>query len=255
LPTTVLAQCDAGLGVKNGINRFGQKNYLGTFGPPHAIINDQRFLDTLDDRSWRAGLAEAIKVAIIKDREFLVRLAADAPALAARDGAAMQRTITRCAELHLEHITTSGDPFERGSSRPLDFGHWSAHRLETLSRHRLQHGEAVAIGVAIDSLYAVEIGHLDPCDAIHILTALSDVGFRLWDETLELRDAEGRRSVLVGLSQFREHLGGSLTLAMPDGLGRRRDVDRFDDAAFERALTALKAWRPHRAPASCPLPG
>lgn len=243
LPTTVLAQCDAGLGVKNGINRFGQKNFLGSFTPPHAIINDRRFLETLDERSWRAGISEAVKVAIIKDADFLARIEADAPRLAERDLEAMQHLIRRCATLHLEHISGGGDPFERGSSRPLDFGHWSAHRLETLSRHRLQHGEAVAIGVALDSLYAAEIGRLAASDAQRILSILATCGFRLWDEVLDLRDADGRRAVLMGLSQFREHLGGELTLAMPDGLGQRRDISAFDEAAFEKVLVRLRRWR------------
>lgn len=244
MPTTVLAQCDAGLGVKNGINRFGQKNFLGTFTPPCAIINDRRFLETLDERSWRAGIAEAVKVAIIKDADFLARIESDVPRLAMRDIAAMQRLIARCATLHLEHITQGGDPFERGSSRPLDFGHWSAHRLETLSRHRLQHGEAVAIGVAIDALYAASIGRLTGDEAQRILDILAACGFRLWDEVLDLRDGDGRRAVLVGLAQFREHLGGELTLAMPDGLGARRDISQFDEVLFERVLTQLRRWRP-----------
>lgn len=244
MPTTVLAQCDAGLGVKNGINRFGQKNFLGTFTPPYAIINDRRFLEILDERSWRAGIAEAVKVAIIKDADFLVRISADAPLLAARDMGAMQRLIARCATLHLEHITQGGDPFERGSSRPLDFGHWSAHRLETLSRHRLQHGEAVAIGVAIDALYAAGIGRLSDAEAQNILATLAACGFRLWDEVLDLRDNDGRRAVLLGLAQFREHLGGELTLAMPDGLGARRDINHFDEALFERVMATLRRWRP-----------
>jgi 3-dehydroquinate synthase len=249
LPTTTLAQCDAGLGVKNGLNRFGHKNFYGTFTPPRAIINDARFLEQLDDRSWRAGIAEAVKVAVIKDAGFLAELATLAPRLAARDLAAMERAIRRCAELHLEHITGAGDPFEQGSSRPLDFGHWSAHRLEVLTRHRLQHGEAVAIGVALDLLYAVEIGRVGRAEVEAILGTLAGCGFRLWDEVLDLKDADGRRAVYAGLEQFREHLGGVLTLAMPDGLGKRRDVNEFDHEACERALTALRRWRPAKAPA------
>jgi 3-dehydroquinate synthase len=252
LPTTVLGQCDAGLGVKNGLNRFGAKNFYGTFTPPAAIINDARFLESLDDRSWRAGIAEAVKVAIIKDAAFLAELQSSAPALAARDMAAMERLITRCATLHLEHIAHGGDPFEHGSSRPLDYGHWSAHRLEILTNHRLLHGEAVAIGVAIDSLYAVEIGRLTREEADGILRCLHGCGFRLWDEALDLKDVSGKRTVLTGLEQFREHLGGELTLAMPDGLGRRRDITTFDDAAFERALVALRRWR-RRAGAGNPV--
>lgn len=252
LPTTVLAQCDAGLGVKNGINRFGAKNFYGTFTPPYAIINDARFLESLDARSWRAGIAEAVKVAIIKDAGFLNDLSRRASQLATRDLGTMEWLIERCALLHLDHITKAGDPFEQGSSRPLDFGHWSAHRMETLSNHRLLHGEAVAIGVAIDSLYAMELGRITRAEADLILGTLQGVGFRLWDEVLDLRDATGHRVVLTGLAQFREHLGGELTLAMPEGLGRRSDINDFDEAIFERCLTALRRWHP--APAGLPAP-
>lgn len=243
LPTTTLAQCDAGLGVKNAVNALGQKNLLGTFTPPWAIVNDARFLELLDERSWRAGVAEAVKVGVIKDAAFVRDLAAAATALRHRDLGRMEWLVRRCAELHLDHITGSGDPFERGSSRPLDFGHWSAHRLELLTRHQLQHGEAVAIGVALDLLYAVELGRLTQDDADLALGTLQEVGFRLWDETLDLKDAHGRRAVLGGLEQFREHLGGELTLAMPDGLGARRDIASFDEALFEKALARLRRWR------------
>src|SRR5204862_561409 len=70
IPTTVLSQNDSGIGVKNGVNAFGKKNFLGTFAPPFAVINDSGFLTTLDDRDWRSGIAEAIKVALIKDAPF-----------------------------------------------------------------------------------------------------------------------------------------------------------------------------------------
>ncbi len=243
IPTTVLAQCDAGLGVKNGLNHFGSKNFFGTFTPPYAIINDARFLQSLDARAWRSGIAEAFKVAIIKDRAFLDQLVSAAPRLRDRDQQTMEWLIEHCASLHLDHITQGGDAFERGSSRPLDFGHWSAHRLEILSKHRLLHGEAVAIGVAIDLLYAVELGRVRREDVAPIIDAFAVCGFRLWDEVLDLRDSGGRRSVLAGLTQFREHLGGELTLAMPDGIGARRDINEFDEALFERALRALRHWR------------
>ncbi len=249
LPTTTLAQGDAGLGVKNAINAFGAKNFLGTFTPPRAIINDSRFLEAQDDRSWRAGVAEAVKVAAIKDAAFMHELVTLAPRIAARDLAALERVVLRSAELHLDHITRAGDPFEQGSSRPLDFGHWSAHRLEVLTAHRLLHGEAVAIGVAIDLLYAVELGRITTAEAELGLGILAGVGFRLWDEILELRDAQGRRLVYAGLEQFREHLGGELTLAMPDGLGTQRDITTFDEAACERALAILKRWKVRSAPA------
>jgi 3-dehydroquinate synthase len=244
LPTTTLAQADGGLGVKNALNALGQKNLLGTFTPPWAVLNDSRFLAALDDRAWRDGVAEAVKVAAIKDAAFAHELAALVPRLAGRDLAALERVVRRTAELHLAHITGGGDPFEHGSSRPLDFGHWSAHRLEILSHHRLSHGEAVAIGVAIDLLYAADLGFISSAEADLLITVLASAGFRLWDEVLELTDSRGRRAVLAGLDHFREHLGGDLTLAMPNGLGRQQDIHQLVESRFLEACNRLRRWRP-----------
>jgi len=246
LPSTVLAQNDAGLGVKNGINAFGNKNFFGCFAPPYAVIDDSALLRSLDDRQWRAGISEAVKVAAIKDADFLSWIVGNAETFARRDGAAMDTLVRRCAQLHLEHIAQGGDPFETGSSRPLDFGHWSAHRIEVLSKHRIGHGEAVAIGLALDLCYARELGRISAAQCALILDALETIGFRLYDEVLELRDRDGHRSVLQGLQQFREHLGGELTLAMPDGLGQRRDIHDFDEACFERCLRELRRRSPSR---------
>ncbi len=160
VPTTVLSQDDSAVGVKNGVNAFGKKNYLGTFAPPFAVINDFGFLATLSDRDWRGGISEAVKVALIRDRGFFEFLEEHAAALVARELAAMEQVIRRSAALHLRHIATGGDPFELGSSRPLDFGHWAAHKLEQVTNHRLRHGEAVGIGIALDSTYAYLSGFL-----------------------------------------------------------------------------------------------
>ena len=164
LPTTVLSQNDGGVGVKNAINLSGAKNMLGAFAPPFAVINDFNFLRTLPPVAWTDGIAEAFKVAMIKDADFFRWLADKATALAARDEAIMEELVVRCAELHLDHIRTSGDPFEFGQARPLDFGHWAAHKLEAMSEYRLSHGAAVAIGLALDARYAVLSGWLDEGD-------------------------------------------------------------------------------------------
>src|SRR5712691_2392571 len=156
VPTTVLAQNDSGVGVKNGINAFGKKNFLGTFAPPVAVLNDRRFFETLSRRDKVAGMAEAVKVALVRDPEFFAWMRANVQALAACEPQTLSRLVRRCAELHLEHIATSGDPFELGSARPLDFGHWAAHKLEALSGNRLRHGEAVAIGMALDTVYSLK---------------------------------------------------------------------------------------------------
>lgn len=241
VPTTVLAQNDSGVGVKNGINAFGAKNFLGTFAPPFAVINDFDFIEMLPPRERRAGIAEAVKVAAIRDRGFFTWLTAAADALARFEPVAMQIMIRRGAELHLRHIATAGDPFEFGSARPLDFGHWAAHKLESLSGHALRHGEAVAIGMALDSRYAFEVGLFAPEALAALLGLLERLGFRLWDEALDARDAGGRRRVLEGLAEFREHLGGELTITLLSEIGYGIEVHEIDLAVVERAIEWLKA--------------
>src|SRR5215470_1677524 len=138
-PTTVLAQSDSGVGVKNAINAFGLKNLLGTFAPPFAVINDSAFIDSLSARDKRAGMAEAVKVALIRDAEFFVWLESEAEALARFAPNALDALVRRCSMLHMRQIAHGGDPFEMGSARPLDYGHWSAQTLDTLTRHESRH--------------------------------------------------------------------------------------------------------------------
>ena len=241
VPTTVLAQCDGGVGVKNGVNAFGVKNFLGTFAPPFAIVNDERFLETLPARDRRAGMAEAVKVALVRDAAFFQWLETEADALGAFEPAALATLVRRCARLHLRHIATGGDPFELGSARPLDYGHWAAHALETLSGHRLRHGEAVAIGIALDTLYAAEAGMLDEATADRICGLLERLGFALWDEVLAQAGPDGQPVVLRGLEDFREHLGGELTVTLIATIGRGVEVGAIEPARVERALARLRA--------------
>jgi len=233
LPTTVLAQNDAGIGVKNGVNAFRRKNFLGTFAPPFAVINDSAFLDSLPVRDLRAGIAEAIKVALIRDREFFDFLYRERASLSRFAPAAMQQMISRCAELHLEHIGSAGDPFESGSSRPLDFGHWVAHKLEELSNSELKHGEAVAIGIALDSLYSHHLGILGELDLFRILSLLDTLGFALNHPALSWLDVE------AALSDFREHLGGELSIPLLEGIGRKIEAHDIDVSLMKRCVTLL----------------
>ena len=241
IPTTVLAQDDSAVGVKNGVNAFGKKNYLGTFAPPFAVINDLAFLTTLSDRDWRAGISEAIKVAIVRDPAFFTAIEADATRLLARDAAAMDRLVRRSAALHLAHISGGGDPFELGSSRPLDFGHWAAHKLEQMTGYRLRHGEAVAIGMALDTAYAHVQGFLPERELQRILDLLVAVGFELLPPELADTTAEatGSASILDGLEEFREHLGGTLTIMLIRGLGQPFDVHEIDRNAMMRSIELL----------------
>jgi 3-dehydroquinate synthase len=240
-PTTVLSQADSGFAVKNGINLFGKKNFVGTFVPPFAVINDSRFLETLSRRDRIGGVAEAIKVALLRDPGFYRYLETNVEAIANGDLAVLTSLIRRSAELHLAHICGNGDPFELGSARPLDFGHWAAHKLESMTHHRLRHGEAVAIGLALDVIYSVKMGYLAPGIADRILRLLEGVGFRLWDRALNERAPGGSPAIIHGLQEFREHLGGELHITLLRGIGHGFEVTEMDEAVVASAIAELEA--------------
>lgn len=247
VPTTVLSQNDAAIGVKNSINAFGTKNFLGTFSPPYAVINDFAFLKTLEDRDWRSGIAEAIKVALLKDAAFFDEIEDNvgqlAPPVRSRD--AMESLIYKCADLHLKHIATAGDPFESGSSRPLDFGHWAAHQLEQLTDYELRHGESVAIGIVLDATYSHLNGMLDKKSWLRILGLFSRLGFDLYVPQLEkyLTEPDHPECIFRGLEAFREHLGGELTIMLLEGIGRGKEVHKVDENVYRKAIAKLRAAR------------
>jgi 3-dehydroquinate synthase len=239
-PTTVLGQADSGVGVKNGINAFGKKNFLGTFAPPHGVLCDVRFLTTLSPRDRIAGMAEAVKVALVRDAAFFGWIREHGAALGEGDSGALTELVRRSAELHLRHIATSGDPFEKGSARPLDFGHWAAHKLESLTGYRLRHGEAVALGMALDTLYSVHIGLAPPGLADTVLSLLEQLGFCLWDEGLSMVGPDGRLRVFEGLAEFREHLGGDLCVTLLRGPGDGVEVHEISEEGMLASLDLLR---------------
>ena len=236
IPSTVLSQNDSGVGVKNGINYFGKKNFLGTFAPPIAVFNDANFLKTLSDRDWRSGISEAIKVALIKDLVFFEWLEVNAQAMAKRDETVMFHQIFRSAELHVQHIS-SGDPFEMGSARPLDFGHWAAHKLEYLTNFEIRHGEAVAIGIALDSVYSHLKGQITARELARIISLLKTVGFEIYHPALAEND---KINLWKGLQEFQEHLGGELTITLLEALGRGVEVHEIDFELMKQSVDILK---------------
>jgi 3-dehydroquinate synthase len=239
IPTTTLSQADSGVGVKNGINAFGKKNFIGTFAPPHAVINDFNLLATLKPRDKRAGYVEAVKVACIRDKKFFDEIERDVDKLISFEPAAMKHLIHRCAELHLDHIATGGDPFEMGSARPLDFGHWAAHKLEQLSDFRLPHGEAVAIGIALDVIYSRNLNFLDKKSCERILKLLQQLGFNLFADELLKADANEHLQILTGLEEFREHLGGELTITLLKKIGQGVEVHEMNLPKIVEAIQEL----------------
>ena len=240
IPTTTLSQNDAGIGVKNGINQYGKKNSIGTFYPPNAVINDLCFLKTLTFDHFIGGVAEAFKIALIRDASFFLYLEENSSLLKQRDEKVIQETIQRCARLHLDHIAGSGDAFETGSSRPLDYGHWSAHKIEMLSAFSMGHGQAVSIGIALDSYYAWRHSLISRTELDRIITALIKCGLPVWSQYLETMDAKGLLEIENGLEEFRQHLGGRLTFTMPDGIGRSCELHKMDFHIVQEGISFLK---------------
>lgn len=148
----------------------------------------------------------------------------------------MAYLVHRCAELHMEHIA-NGDPFEFGSSRPLDFGHWAAHKLEYLSEFSIRHGEAVAIGMALDTVYSNQKNFLSKVELDRILDLLKNLGFVIFHTKL----AENEKQILYsGLQEFREHLGGKLTIMLLAGIGIPREVHEIDEKSLANSVDYLE---------------
>ena len=239
-PTTTLSQDDSGVGVKCAINAHGKKNWVGAFSVPYAVINDFSFLHTQDEQTRRAGLVEALKVALVKDRGFFDWIEENLTPLAALEPEVLEACVEKSALLHARHIATGGDPFETGSSRPLDFGHWAAHKLEAMTHYQLSHAPAVGIGLALDTLYSARSGLLKFSLANQILDVLDGLQLALYHPALDWLDDTGRRRVLDGLDEFREHLGGELTVLLLEDLGQGADVHQFDEVLLGECINELR---------------
>ncbi|MCA9062739.1 MAG: 3-dehydroquinate synthase [Planctomycetaceae bacterium] len=244
IPTTTLAQADSGIGVKNSINLFRKKNWIGTFAVPWGVVNDRRLLSTLSDRDFRCGFAEAVKVSLLKDPAFFDRICNHAGRIADR-GPECWPVIADSARWHLQHITEGGDPFEMLEARPLDFGHWSAHKLETMTEFELRHGEAVAIGVAVDSVYSSLVHGFPARDADRVLKCLDDLSLLIQHPALEKTDR-----LFDGLEEFRQHLGGRLTVTMLEGVGKPINVHEIDRGRMREAISQVVDRVLNRGPAA-----
>ncbi|NNJ27983.1 3-dehydroquinate synthase [Planctomycetes bacterium LzC2] len=236
LPSTTLAQGDSGVGVKNAVNRFQKKNWQGTFAAPWAVVNDARLLETLPDRDFRAGFSECVKVSLLKSPADFADLCERAGDIKQRAFDAYWPALKASCLWHLKHITAGGDPFEALEARPLDFGHWSAHRLEPLSGYVVRHGEAVGLGVALDVLYSAAVHGLSTADADRALDCLAALGLPLWHPLLGDADR-----LMQGLEEFRQHLGGRLTVTLLNGVGAPLNVHEIDEPAMRQALRSLQA--------------
>ena len=174
VPTTLLAMLDASVGGKTGVDTSHGKNLIGAFHPPAAVIADPLVLQTLPDRSYRAGLAEAVKHGLIADETYFAWMEEQADTLAQRDPAALTRLIRRSVEIKAEVV--SGDERESGRRAILNAGHTVAHALEQTSNYELPHGEAVALGLVVECQLAEQLGLAPPGLRQRVTGLLSRLG-------------------------------------------------------------------------------
>ena len=237
LPTTTLAQADSGVGVKNAVNLFHKKNWLGSFAVPWGIINDSSLLSSLPDRDFLCGFSEAVKVTLLKDANRFNELCRLADQIRDRNMPAAELMIRVSAELHRAHITQGGDPFEMLEARPLDYGHWSAHKLEVMSDFQLKHGEAVAIGVAVDTVYSSLVHGFPKAEVKRVLDCLDRLGLVLDHPALH-----DTATLFAGLEEFRQHLGGRLTVTMLEDVGRPIEVHDVDHVQMAEAIRQVAVF-------------
>ena len=235
-PSTTLAQADSGVGVKNAVNEFGKKNWKGTFAVPWAVVNDYSLLKSLPDSTFACGFSEAVKVSLLKSPKSFEFLCQNAEAIRTRNETIASQAIRESAVHHLRHITDGGDPFELLEARPLDFGHWLAHKIEATSDYSVSHGDAVSIGLSVDVMYSVEKLGLDLGCADRVINCLRRLGLPVWDPILDSHLSE----LLSGLEEFRQHLGGQLTVTMLEGVGRPVNIHEIDPEAIKKAIDRLR---------------
>ncbi|MFA7677223.1 MAG: L-serine ammonia-lyase, iron-sulfur-dependent, subunit alpha, partial [Candidatus Omnitrophota bacterium] len=234
IPSTLLAQIDAGIGTKNAVNFIGQKNFLGVFRTPKIVIVDSSLLSTLSVRQMVAGMAEAVKVSLIKNKVLFELIETNYQDVLRKDSlpeSKMQEIMWLTIIAHLEQIHT--DPYELELARPLDYGHEWGHRLEMVTNHRLNHGEAVGIGMAIDSYISYKRGYISEKELERILTVLEAIGLPIYDIGITVG------AIWPGLESFRRHLGVELTISLLDGIGKKQDVHEINKIEVSSALGYL----------------
>lgn len=173
--TSLLGQADASVGGKNGVNVGGYKNIAGVFRQPEFVVCDTSLLPTLPDREFRAGLAEIVKAGLLGDADLFALL--ETESFDSLRGGAVERALA--AAVRLKAAVVERDEREAGERRKLNLGHTFGHAVEKLCPGRLNHGEAVAVGMRIAADIAVRCGALAPADRTRIVGVLERFGFAL----------------------------------------------------------------------------
>lgn len=227
VPTTLLAQVDASVGGKTGVNHPEGKNLIGAFHQPRLVLIDTDTLQTLPEREFRAGLAEVIKHGLIADAAYAGWIEDNMQALLARDNVALARAILRSCEIKAAIVAE--DERESGVRALLNFGHTFAHAIESTAGYgSWLHGEAVAAGMVM----AAEVSRLDNAERSRVTAILKAAG-------LPTRPpAVGAQALAEAMAMDKKVEGGRQRLVLLDGIGSAAVTSDYDEAA----LAAVLAW-------------
>ncbi len=219
--TTLLSQVDASIGGKNGVNLDGYKNMVGTFNQPEFVICDVDLLKTLPEREFRAGLAEIVKAAIIADAELFETLERLSFAELRQDKELLRRIILAAMSVKAEIVES--DEHEHGERRKLNLGHTFAHAIEK-SSSKLNHGEAVAVGLSIIANLAVGLGAAKPAVRDRIEQLLLKLGF-------DTQPPVTIKALLKVVEKDKKAEGASINIVLPISIGvcevRKMSIDEL----------------------------
>jgi len=229
LPTTLLAQVDASIGGKTGVNHPSGKNLIGAFHQPVAVIADISTLATLPPREFRAGLAEVVKHALVADVAFLDWLDGHLDALLAQEPAAVAYAVQRSCEIKAQIV--AADERERGRRAELNLGHTFGHAIETATGYGdWLHGEAVSVGMALAAALSQRHGWLTPADVGRVRDVLRRAGLPI----AAPRIGAARALELMGMDK--KVLGGRIRLVLLHGLGNAAVTADYDPDALAETL-------------------
>ncbi|MCL1126417.1 3-dehydroquinate synthase family protein [Shewanella surugensis] len=241
VPSTVLSASDTSIKDQSNINIFSNGSPLSNVSRPLAVFNDFSLLNRSTTQDKHAGLVLIIKIAILKDAQFFNWLEVNANALFHCCPKENQYAIQRCAQLALQHTTSTAHFHEQEIISPLEYGHWSAYKLKKLSQDPLNDAQALAIGICLDAYYSTRIGLLHQDYSIRIVKLFNRVGFSLWHNAL-FDNTRGELTLLKGLDEFRLKFGPTLHIPLLTSIGYSKTIHNIDHDVMKEAVEDLFRW-------------
>lgn len=232
VPTTVLAQVDASIGGKTGVNLKAGKNLLGAFHQPRVVLIDPNVLATLPEREYRAGLYESIKCGVIGNPELFREFENNHEAILRRESETVERLIAGSVELKAHVVSV--DEKENGLRRILNFGHTIGHALEAETGYRtLLHGEAVAWGMVAATHIAEALGKLDGSSAQRVRNVTLGLG------RLPKLDVRGR-AIVRRLGSDKKTRNGKVHFVLPVRIGQAEVVNDVPEDVVLEAVEEIR---------------